>query len=162
MNLRQLILGRPHTRPVTEKELSGEKQLWWQFFTEIKGAPAGRTWVIFGFAPGWKLALNHYTKTDAELLPDPHYHGGRLLALILRGGYVEDRRRNGFQLVRRRGPGSLNWIPLNVAHTILRHERGDSWTLLLIFPTVQSPGLLDAGQFKSFGRYFGERGMVLT
>lgn len=166
--LRSLVVGRPVTRPVTERELRDEKALWWQRPQEIRGAPAGRTWILFGVAPGWKLCVNHYTQADAELLPDPHFHGGRLLALILRGGYTEQRV-TGFgadartTIVRRR-PGRLNWIPLDVAHTILRHERGDSWTLLLIFPTVQSPGLLDrrdGARFKSFGRYFGERAMVV-
>ena len=68
------------------------------------------------------------------------------LSLILRGGYVEERRRREDPATTRRwlGPGRINLIRPHVFHRVELRDGRPAWTLFIHGPKVRRWGFLDA------------------
>jgi len=76
------------------------------------------------------------------------------VALVLRGGYIEERRdRNGTRLTRRwLGPGRINVLRPGVFHRVELRERRPAWTLFVHGRKTRTWGFLDAmsGAFRAW------------
>lgn len=167
--LRDLVRGRVYTRPRSEKALADDRKHMWRRPGEVVPVPGyaqnpdyypGMLLVIARFilacAPGWKLISYEHQSTDPN---PPHFHGGRLISLILWGGYYEERydiktQTQSFKLHR---PFTVNYIPTNVAHAVRTLPKGKALTLFLAFPNVQDEGFAVEGKFMSVGRYWNTR-----
>jgi hypothetical protein len=94
---------------------------------------------VFPKALGLYLHRFHRGDADREL----HNHPWRWsLALILSGGYVEERRRGDAVETRFIRPGRLNWIGHDDFHRV-DLPTGEAWTLFLAGPKVSSWGFWD-------------------
>lgn len=90
---------------------------------------------------GLGVYLHHFHRGDKDR--ELHNHPWLWsLALILAGGYVEERRQGDAVIKRTLGPGRINWISHDDYHRVELID-GDSWTLFIAGPKVSSWGFWD-------------------
>ncbi len=74
------------------------------------------------------------------------------VSLVLRGGYVEDRRRRDEPTIARRwlSVGRFNWLPPRIFHRVELRDDRPAWTLFVHGPKIRKWGFLDAvtGNFR--------------
>jgi hypothetical protein len=108
------------------------------------------------------IALHRFHQSDEER--DPHNHPFKWsLALILSGGYIEERwdPETGYTLSRKLKPWSLNWIRHDTYHRV-DLIGDDCWTLFIMGPKVHGWGFLDmsTGRTIPWRDYFAKRKSV--
>lgn len=152
--LKRFMLGDCTTEPPTEQTRAEQRERMWRppfqrvLVPGYYGPDSLMLKVLFLFSvwPGWKLFFHYHVGTDPIA---PHCHGGRVLAIILWKGYIEERIDGGADQPSRivdRKPLSINWIPLDSYHAIRELPRGNALTLVLVFPTVQEVHYAYEGQ----------------
>lgn len=153
--LRRFVLGEITTLPRTPRRIREERKNYWRRPFKRINIPGYygsesilmKVLFLFGIAPGWKLAFYWHCENDPN---PPHNHGGRLLSLILWGGYEEDRIKGGpageIKRVFHR-PLSFNWMDTDVYHAVRHLPKGRSLTLVFVFPNIQEVGYSVNGKF---------------
>lgn len=115
------------------------------------GKPKFHRYYILGTGKTFGLFLHHFVRSDApRQFHDHPWSWG--VSIILRGGYLEERRRrDGGAVTRRhRKPGRCNVLLPGVFHRVEVCENRPAWTLFLHGPKVRDWGFLDAvtGSFR--------------
>lgn len=143
--LKDFVLGRCTTEPPTEETRANNRERMWRPPFDYEPVPGYygpdslmlKVLFLFSVWPGWKLFFHYHVGNDPIAL---HCHGGRVMAIILKGGYIEERVDNGDhenpKIVYHR-PFTINWFPLDTYHAIRLLPEGTALTLVLVFPTVQ-------------------------
>src|SRR5262245_48626738 len=106
---------------------------------------------LFGTGKTFGLFLHQFVRSDAPTRF--HDHPWRWsVSFILRGGYVEERRRRDEGTVTRRylKPGRFNVLVPEVFHRVELCDGRPAWTLFLHGPKIREWGFLDAvtGSFR--------------
>ena len=122
-------------------------RVWPKRFTILsdEGAPKIHRHHLLGTGKRVGVYLNHFVRSDApDMFHDHPWRWG--VALVLRGGYVEERRlREGSNRTRRwLGPLRLNVLRPGVFHRVELRDRRPAWTLFVHGPKVRKWGFLDA------------------
>jgi hypothetical protein len=162
MKIRDVVLGKVVTTPRTERTKADDRKVWWRrpgLFLNIPGYQGNPTLmkVLFFFSvpPGIKLAFYYHKSTDPLHC---HNHGGRVVSLILRGGYLEERITGlGTSAYRdwvHQKPGKINYMGTDVFHRVAVLPKGKALTLVLVLPNVQEIGYWVGGKFVPRWRYF--------
>lgn len=172
MKLMERISGPIFTRPPDAKDVESDRKhaTFRAPFTHhnVDSAAQSRRWTGEPLADGerekwmhvvpvlwlfqWQLNFLWHCAPDA--LPVLHFHGGRVVSLILWGGYEEERfdGRTGRFWRKLNRPFTINHIQTHEAHRLVDFPKKKCLTLVLIFPNVQKGGFLVNGKFSSFGR----------
>lgn len=99
---------------------------------------------------GIAARIHHILRSDRGR--DPHDHPWPYVAIILKGGYFEQRYdENGapmLPLAEWHGPGSVIYRPANSLHKLILPEGATAWTLFITFKKVQTWGFKPLGQPK--------------
>lgn len=94
------------------------------------------------------LFLHHFYRSDDD--GALHNHPWKwAVALVLRGGYSEERRTRDDRVVRRVvRPGAINVLTANTFHRVDLLDPHGAWTLFVVGPKAQSWGFWDRGTKK--------------
>lgn len=168
--VRDLVYGRCATAPLTARQVEGERIHRWRRPFDVVTVPGHhgpdsvlyKVFFFLGVPPGWKFTI--YQHNDTDPMP-PHSHAGRIFSFILWGGYIEERLDSIDSPVRcvLRKPFSINWLPTQTYHRIIRLPRKKAYTFVVIFPTVQQPEYAVNGRSVPLMDYWrGEYGSVHT
>jgi hypothetical protein len=113
--------------------------------TGADGKPKFHRAYLLGTGKTFGVFLHHFVGDDApsEFHDHPWSWG---LSLVLRGGYVEERRRrdDGRITRRRLRPGALNLLLPGVFHRVELCDGREAWTLFIHGPKVRNWGFLDS------------------
>lgn len=100
---------------------------------------------LLGTGKTFGVFLHRFVASDApsEFHDHPWSWGA---SLILRGGYVEERRRRDDCTITRRwlGPGRVNFLSPGIFHRVELRDRRPAWTLFVHGPKVRRWGFLDS------------------
>jgi len=109
------------------------------------GMPKIHRRYLFGTGKTFGVFLHHFVAGDAptEFHDHPWSWG---LSLVLRGGYLEERRRREERATTRRwlGPGRFNLILPGMFHRVELRDSRPAWTLFVHGPKVRRWGFLDS------------------
>ena len=100
---------------------------------------------LFGTGKTFGVFLHHFVGSDAATEFHDHPWSWSV-SLVLRGGYIEERRRRDDSTAKRRwlGPGRFNLILPGMFHRVELHDRRPAWTLFIHGPKVRNWGFLDS------------------
>jgi hypothetical protein len=110
-----------------------------------RGAPKIHRYYLVGTGKTFGVFLHCFVGSDSPTqLHDHPWTWG--VSLILRGGYVEERRTRNAVRTRRRwlGVGRLNVLRPGDFHRVELRENRPAWTLFVHGPKVRQWGFLDA------------------
>jgi hypothetical protein len=109
------------------------------------GLPKIHRRYLIGTGHTFGVFLHHFVGSDAPTIFHDHpWTWG--VSLVLRGGYLEERRnRDGTRRTRRwLGPGRINVLRPGVFHRVELRDRHPAWTLFVHGRKVRNWGFLDA------------------
>ena len=109
------------------------------------GNPKIHRHYLFGTGRTFGVFLHNFVGSDAPTVFHDHpWTWG--VALVLRGGYLEERRdREGARLTRRwLRPGRVNFLPPGMFHRVELRDRRPAWTLFVHGRKVRRWGFLDS------------------
>lgn len=108
---------------------------------------------------GTSLYLHRFCLPDADRAPHNHPCAWAV-ALVLVGGYTEERLVNGRLVRRRLYPGMLNVIRHSDYHTVVELHGRETWTLFLMGRRVSSWGFWVDGKHVEWRERLRERGLT--
>lgn len=115
------------------------------------GSPKLHRYYLVGTGKTFGVFLHHFVGSDAPAQFHDHPWSWAV-SLVLRGGYVEERRRREDRAATRRSlqPGRLNVLVPGVFHRVEVRGGEPAWTLFIHGPKVRKWGFLDAvtGSFR--------------
>jgi len=115
------------------------------------GAPKLHRYYLIGTGKTFGVILHHFVGSDAPTQFHDHpWSWG--VAIVLRGGYVEERR-DGTQVTRRwLRPGRINVLPPGVLHRVELQREREAWTLFVHGRKARGWGFLDSvtGTFRAW------------
>jgi hypothetical protein len=116
-----------------------------------EGRPKIHRFYLFGTGKTFGVFLHHFVGDDAPTTFHDHpWTWG--ISVVLRGGYVEERRDHEPAQSRRRwlGPGRLNFLRPGVFHRVELRQGRSAWTLFVHGRKTRRWGFLDSrtGDFR--------------
>ena len=109
------------------------------------GTPKLHRYYLFGSGKTFGVFVHHFVGSDDPTTFHDHpWTWG--VSIVLRGGYIEDRRERHAAIVSRRwlGPGRINILRPGVFHRVELRGGRPAWTLFVHGRKVRRWGLLDA------------------